>query len=172
MPHATAIDDIQDENEERDYHEALRIAGGPEGSSSFQDRDLDPGEKADDAVDFGDLSDDDLADDDEDGDNTQYTRLEGSQNKDMNWEYSVDILPKAHPPDLQNGSAGNGESLDDLFGDMRSSPPAEGGGSSDHQLSRDHKGKSLLFEHEIDPPALRIQGRTAALSEHGSSRRQ
>lgn len=158
MPHATTNDEIQDENEERDYYEALRIAGGPEGSSSFQDRDLDPGEKADDAVDFGDLSDDDLADDDEDGDHTQETPLEGLQNEDMSWEHSVDILPNVHPSDLPNSSAGNGESLDDLFGDIRSSPLAEEAGGSGHRLSRGHGGESMGFEHAVDTPALRIQG--------------
>ncbi|KAL8728147.1 MAG: hypothetical protein Q9166_005597 [cf. Caloplaca sp. 2 TL-2023] len=60
MPHATSALDTQDQRDDILISQVL----GPE--STFDDtRELEPGEKADDAVDYGDLSDDDLADDEE-----------------------------------------------------------------------------------------------------------
>ena len=59
MPHATNLHDIQDAQDDALIQQAL----DPQSTLDFS-RDLEPGEKADDAIDFGDLSDDDLAEDD------------------------------------------------------------------------------------------------------------
>ena len=59
MPHATSPNPSQDALDELLIQQAL----DPQSQIDFN-RDLDPGEKADDAVDYEDLDDDDLADDD------------------------------------------------------------------------------------------------------------
>ena len=59
MPHATSPNPSQDALDEILIQQAL----DPQSQIDFS-RDLDPGEKADDAVDYEDLDDDDLADDD------------------------------------------------------------------------------------------------------------
>lgn len=59
MPHATSPNPSQDALDEILIQQAL----DPQSSIDFS-RDLDPGEKADDAVDYEDLDDDDLAEDD------------------------------------------------------------------------------------------------------------
>ncbi|KAL9123888.1 MAG: hypothetical protein Q9217_006726, partial [Psora testacea] len=60
MPHATSPCNDQGAQDDALIQQAL----DPESQLDFS-RDLEPGEKADDAVDFGDLSDDDLADDED-----------------------------------------------------------------------------------------------------------
>ena len=59
MPHATSTQNYQDAQDDALIQQAL----DPRSTLDFT-RDLEPGEKAEDAIDFGDLSDDDLADDD------------------------------------------------------------------------------------------------------------
>ena len=61
MPHATetGVPEVEDE----DFENVMRQMNGPmEGNISFDflSRELDPGEKADDAVDYEDIDDDDL----------------------------------------------------------------------------------------------------------------
>ena len=59
MPHAISPQDTQDAQDEVLIQQAL----DPQSTLDFS-RELEPGEKADDAIDFGDLGDDDLAEDD------------------------------------------------------------------------------------------------------------
>ena len=90
------------------------------GNNDFDiSRELEPGEKAADAVDYMDMSDDDLAEDEdvvkentfmEEGDLGESFGdvLESTQDDDL--------------PELTNGSGAEGDGLEDLFGDMPSSP--------------------------------------------------
>ena len=120
MPHATVARDAQEEQDELLIQQAL----DPENPLDFN-RDLELGEKAEDAVNFSDLSDDDLADDEIEGGSLQST-------------YAAHLPDGHEPPNgrrllLQNdhlqtqGYADDvrGDVLDDLFGE-RSSSPADG----------------------------------------------
>ena len=156
MPHATTVDAVPKEDDDPDYLEALQIVNSIEGSNQFEDHGPDTGEKAEDAVDFGDLSDDDLADD-EGGDNTQDTLLEVYQNGEAQRREPVTMLSDIQSPELQTESRGNVEGLDDLFGDVRSSPLEDEVGSNDILLSRGYDATSLNLGHEADAQALVIQ---------------
>ena len=156
MPHATIADSIPREDDDREFLEALQIVNSIEGSNQFEDHGPDTGEKAEDAVDFGDLSDDDLADD-EDGDNIQDTPLESYQNGEVQRREPVAILPDLQSPEFLAESGGNVEGLDDLFGDARSSPLGDEASGNDVLLSKGYKAKSLNLDHEADAQLLLSQ---------------
>ena len=80
-----------------------------------QDRDLDIGDKAEDAVDFADLSDDDLADDEDAGQGLESApagHIEGNIGTSPS-------VPDERDVDLSNENATD---FDDLFGEVPSSP--------------------------------------------------
>ena len=107
MPHATSLGNPQDAEDDALIQEAL----DPQSTLDF-DRDLDPGEKAVDAVDFGDLSDDDLADDDQ---GTSSAVVDGFQSSDI----PLHAVQRGHSASPH--SRPSGDDFDDLFGDE--SPP-------------------------------------------------
>ena len=116
MPHAISPRDAQDDLDD----DLIRRMLNDENPSSFGenifDRELDPGEKADDAVDFGDLSDDDLADDED-------AELPAAPDTE-NASSEVAVAQKKEP---QLSAPANNDVLnefDDLFGDGNS-PMAE-----------------------------------------------
>lgn len=114
MPHATASRDTQEEQDDVLIQQAL----DPENPIDFS-RELEPGEKADDAVDFGDLSDDDLADD-EDVDIGPPPRLAPTQQT-----IATQSVDPFLPDENRAGSDENGlqgDDFDDLFGENPSSP--------------------------------------------------
>lgn len=156
MPHATIVDAVPKEDDDPEFLEALQIVNSIEGSNQFEDHDPNTGEKAEDAVDFGDLSDDDLADD-EGGDNTQDTLLEVYQNGEVQRREAVTMLSDIQSPELQTESRGNVEGLDDLFGDVRSSPLEDEVAGNDMLLSRGYDATSLNLGHEADAQLLVIQ---------------
>ncbi|KAL9098431.1 MAG: hypothetical protein Q9163_005907 [Psora crenata] len=110
MPHATSPQDDQDAQDDALIQQAL----DPQSQLDFS-RDLEPGEKADNAVDFGDLDDDDLAEDeDEDALNfvgkailSPKTRVYAPQSEDM--------------PSFESTLAH--DDFDDLFGEDTPSMP-------------------------------------------------
>ncbi|KAF2470440.1 uncharacterized protein BDR25DRAFT_34825 [Lindgomyces ingoldianus] len=121
MPHATMDSDLepyaaQQQRELDDEAKILAMISGNSGGTDADDflkgvadRDLDVGEKADDAVDYGDISDDDDLPDEEDvvfGNGVQHASGSTVQ----------DFTPDGFEQD---------DDLDDLFGDGMSSPVQE-----------------------------------------------
>lgn len=114
MPHATSPRDRQGEIDDILIQQAL----DPECSFDFN-RELEPGEKAEDAIDFGDLSDDDLADDESEGALTKPagngpvggSSLGGSESR----------TPDQELHEFGNYEPNEGDGFDDLFGDNVSS---------------------------------------------------
>ncbi|KAL8979709.1 MAG: hypothetical protein Q9205_005024 [Flavoplaca limonia] len=113
MPHATPIVDTQDVEDDLLIQQVL----DPENRSFDVNRDLEPGEKADDAVDYGDLSDDDLADDEE---TSRLSQQEARHHEDsleapkgLNYEDKLPVtgFNDALPDDF-----------DELFGGLPQSP--------------------------------------------------
>ena len=120
MPHATSLEDLQEEADELLIQQAL----DPENPIDFN-RELEPGEKADDAIDFGDLDNDDLAEDEgevhslqpDSGPDLGHFLVDKDSSRDL------DKYPRnAHRVNPSNGGTGEDDGFDDLFGDMPSSP--------------------------------------------------
>jgi len=107
----------QDEEDDLLIQRAL----DPENHDLDFNRELEPGEKADDAIDFEDISDDDLAEDEGDipGQSSSATRADdgGASFDDQLQSFTQDDLPG-----LTNDSVAGGDDFDDLFGDGLSSP--------------------------------------------------
>ena len=123
MPHATGLQDAMNDEDDDILIGRVLNPGDPtelEGGLDLQ-RDLEPGEKADDAVDFGDLSDDDLAEDE---------NVEDLQNLQSNQtDYRDDVtdgldvfMQDRDLPVLANMNDLENDGMDDLFGDNPSSP--------------------------------------------------
>ncbi|KAL4869518.1 hypothetical protein BDV12DRAFT_167867 [Aspergillus spectabilis] len=145
MPHATAspVHDVED----ADFDNVMRQMNGPmtDGGASFDflSRELEPGEKADDAVDYEDFDDDDLPEEEE------ITNRNARVLEDNDFE-----LPEASDDALFGGGDDlfegpekheepQADELDDLFGEAPSSP------RPDHaDTTRD-----LFFEEEEERPA-------------------
>lgn len=117
MPHATGPGPV--EPEDADFDNVMRQMNGPfgEGGMSFDflTRELEPGEKADDAIDYEDIDDDDLPEEEE--------RTGGLATEDV----------AAVADDEQKGLF---EAEDDLFGD-REDQQAPGAMSLTTSLARD-----------------------------------
>ena len=116
MPHATSLHDSQD------YHDDLLIrqALDPENPIDFN-RELEPGEKADDAIDFGDLSDNDLAEEETESKSVQ----EHSDQLDTlftGFENVSSFAQDGGGPEETRSNSHEGDGFDDLFGDPPSSP--------------------------------------------------
>ena len=107
MPHATADD--EDDN----AIIGRLLAGGPmDELGNFTDRQLDLGEKANDAEDFEDIGDDDLAEDEENPTSAQQLN-----------QVDGEAQPLINEPAYED----DGEGFDDLFGDHdHGSPPHAG----------------------------------------------
>ena len=124
MPHATVTQDAQDDL-------LIEQAIGPENSLDFSldlNRDLEPGEKADDAIDFGEIGDDDLAEEEDEGDSVSVSAEAVSGSGGVNGSlHDLDYASGKEPLSDQGfGNGTHGEVLDDLFGE-RPSPPLEDG---------------------------------------------
>ncbi|KAL5334469.1 hypothetical protein BJX70DRAFT_16819 [Aspergillus crustosus] len=146
MPHATAspVPDVED----AEFDNVMRQMNGPmtDGGPSFDflSRELEPGEKADDAVDYEDFDDDDLPGEEE---ITGLDTRSGAVNDLELPEASDDVL-FGGGDDLFDGPGKQEETqpdeFDDLFGEEPSSP------RQDHaDTTRD-----LFFEEEEGPPAV------------------
>ena len=112
MPHAVSPHDDQDAQDNALIQQAL----DPQSQLDFN-RDLEPGEKADDAVDFGDLSDNDLADEEDLG-------ADGVDRDTLSPTVLVDDAQREHSPIL--GSSIHRDEFSDLFGEDAPPPPERG----------------------------------------------
>ncbi|KAL8750668.1 MAG: hypothetical protein Q9199_006922 [Rusavskia elegans] len=113
MPHATSAADTQDVQDDLLIQQVL----DPENTSFDVTRELEPGEKANDAIDYGDLSDDDLADDEEASRLTQHV----VRQDDMIYETPNGLTHE----DNQQVTGFDDElpdDFDDLFGGLPQSP--------------------------------------------------
>lgn len=110
MPHATSPRDLQEELDDILIQQAL----DPESRFDFN-RELEPGEKADDAVDYEDLSDDDLADDESEG---PFTKPTGNGTAAVSvFEGPGSRAQDQEPHEITNYESNEGDGFDDLFGD-------------------------------------------------------
>lgn len=160
MPHATSPGDSQEEQDDI----LIRKVLDPENPIDFTSE-LEPGEKAEDAVDFGDLADDDLAEDEEEH-VVQHQSTAHSSNVDdslgglesfVEGEGLLELTNERHPD-------GEGDGFDDLFGDAPSSPLDAKDESREDQLPETTGDLSMPFDFEddvsgqfIELPALRTR---------------
>ena len=139
MPHAT-----EPQNGEDDRDQALieRVLD-PQNAEVDWNRELEPGEKADDAVDFEDIGDDDLADDEE---------VDGGRDFQTQGEEDVDTTSNGLDAFMQDGdlygsTSGNAhedEVLDDLFGE-RPSPRDMDAGAGQLHVKLEHENNLFDF---------------------------
>ncbi|EON67046.1 hypothetical protein W97_06163 [Coniosporium apollinis CBS 100218] len=117
MPHAVSVPDAQEQADNSLISNLL--SGGNDGQDNFDflNRDLVPGEKAQDAVDFEDISDDDLAEEEDAPDTT------ARANGDVAGDTEDDLLGESFTE--LNGDGGDDDPFADLFGDEPSSPTTE-----------------------------------------------
>jgi hypothetical protein len=112
MPHAVGDTEIQDEQDDALIN---KLFNDPTQNFDFLDRDLDVGEKANDAVDFEDIGDDDLAEDEDDVNGFSTNGRGDDEDRDMSGGTFSDIP----------GGDADDDGFDDLFGDLPSSPTEE-----------------------------------------------
>ena len=142
MPHAVDLQSADDEKDDELINTVLNQENPTALGNSFDyERDLEPGEKADDAVDFGDLSDDDLADDEE---TAQAQPLQHGQ-KDPDDDAVDDLGAFLHGDGqsiLTDGIQFQDDGMDDLFGDNPSSPVAVKGRTGYNEDNSDDPDQS------------------------------
>lgn len=113
MPHAT------DAMDEQDAQDDLLIQQVLDPQATFDiNRELEPGEKADDAVDYGDLSDDSLAE--EEGDEPSSNVVEPQEQDPFYGSPGGFGDEEGHPVNEENGAFE--DDIDDLFADTPQSP--------------------------------------------------
>lgn len=144
MPHATEDDDIDDKADQEFRNVLIGLSSG---QGDRFDADLEPGEKADDAVDFGDLSDDDLAEDDGEGAYTQATALEDSQDAHIEWQDASSFLQDERSHGPANGTSATADAMDELFGDVPSPSIIDEAEANEEWLSNEHAGASKSLDH-------------------------
>lgn len=112
MPHAVTPRDAQDELDDDLIRRTINDENPFGFGQNILERELDLGEKADDAVDFGDLSDDDLADDEDAAHSSlpEPNSFTSAFTQETSQELDV----------LQTAETDNINELDDLFGDATS----------------------------------------------------
>ncbi|ODH44758.1 hypothetical protein ACO22_00748 [Paracoccidioides brasiliensis] len=123
MPHATGSDGVESDNE--DFNHVMRQINAPTNDASFDflQRELEPGEKADDAVDYEDIDDDDDLPDEEIG--LPHVGDENGKTREVNdeWGAMEGLEGFLTAGDMEGQPVG--DELDDLFGDVPSSPVGE-----------------------------------------------
>ena len=148
MPHATMIHETGDDPDEILIQQVLNA---PATEDTFGlNRELEPGEKAEDAEDYEDISDDDLADDED---------AEGARRSETGQEYhtgssyrSLEVFPQ----NVDLSALVNGSSLedsaydDDLFGENLSSPMEKDAGFGQIHTGRNRDGLSD-FDNSTSP---------------------
>ena len=129
MPHATDLQNAEDDQEQALIDQVLDARNPLE-----LNRELEPGEKADDAQDFEDIGDDDLADD-EDAKSGQDTRRQYEDSAEQ-MSHGLDaFMQNDGLQGLTSNNAHDDEGLDDLFGD-RPSPPRDARDATGHTYLR------------------------------------
>lgn len=161
MPHATGAHDTADDQDDYLISTFLNPADPTQQGSLNLDRDLELGEKADDAVDYEEISDNDLADDDdaENGSGSQHgqTKRRTDISDDLD-----DFMQGAELPALSNGNSLEDDGIDDLFGEEPLSPLDTNGDSGG--IGARHGGSHDLFGavNESTPLADQSDPRTDA----------
>ncbi len=149
MPHAMGSGDGMEEPD--DFEKVLaKLTSGQNPGFDFMSRDLDVGEKADDAVDFEDISDDDLAED-EDGGAVQLAGPDGLLQEADSFGELDNITEESGLPPMTSGKAAiEGDGFDDLFGDLPSSSGGQHDEPSTTQQSVLTGGVDMSFDFEDD----------------------
>lgn len=151
MPHAVTDHDAQSEADDLLIQKALDF--DPSNDLDFN-RELEPGEKAENAVDFEDISDNDLAED-EDEVNEHYPPAQTVDNRGPSFDDLPDLTQDDDHLDITGGNGDDGDEFDELFGDTPSSPV----GGEDGQGARTSDQMNMSFEFENnDPFSGRLQG--------------
>lgn len=158
MPHATengapAAEDV-------DFDNVMQQMNGPFGeggvSFDFMSRELEPGEKAEDAIDYEDIDDEDLPEEEEVGVTSVAHGAIPPVAEQEKGEWAEDIFGGE-----ETGKREEGDELDDLFGEAPSSPAA-------NQLD---ETRDLFFEEEGEPslaagaPAAEAEAEAEAMEE-------
>ena len=113
------------------------------------DRELEPGEKADDAVDYADLDDDDLAQDEDAPSSQPFGTQHTADDADLFGD-TGGFGNDGDLPDLTSGSGPDGDGFDDLFGDMPDSPRDFESGQGSTQTVVQSDGMNMSFDFEDD----------------------
>ena len=116
MPHAVDQNELDNERDNKLISDLISGVQHDESSLDFLSRELEPGEKANDAEDFEDIADDDLAED-EDPSSRLIVEKDG-------YSATGDSFVDGKPA-LDSDRADDDAAFDDLFGDRPSSPPEE-----------------------------------------------
>ena len=161
MPHATTLHQSGDDHDDMLIQQFLDT---PTIEDPFGlNRDLEPGEKADDAVNFEDISDDDLAED-EDVEGERKAQTGGG---DQSGSSSISL--EAFTQDVDFPVMMNGSGLednvydDDLFGEGLSSPVETNTGTVETRIEQDQNGLSD-FDDSTSPQAQLVSLPTSPLS--------
>ncbi|PYH87602.1 putative transcription factor TFIID complex 145 kDa subunit [Aspergillus ellipticus CBS 707.79] len=128
MPHAT--EPPAPEVEDTAFEDVMRQMNGPMGQGGidldFLSRELDPGEKADDAVDYEDFDDDELPEEEERTGLPPQNGLEAPDDDEDKGLFEADEEDLFGGPEEETQEAPpRDDDLDDLFGDGPSSPAAD-----------------------------------------------
>lgn len=123
MPHATENDSTAADDAE--FEHVMQQISGPlgDGGFDFMTRELEPGEKAEDAVDYEDIDDEDLPEEEEPSRPQEAPTTEKTADQDEQlWDGDdKDLFGEDEAADGQEER----DDLDDLFGEAPSSPAAE-----------------------------------------------
>ena len=164
MPHATALHQSEDEN---DNILIQQVLDAPTTEDPFGlNRDLEPGEKAENAVDFEDISDDDLAED-EDAEGERELQTEGHQNS-ASFAISETFAQDIKFPVLMNVNGLEDNAYEeDLFGEILSSPVETDTAKTRIRIEREQHGLSnsndstssqaQILPHPISPLLQQVQ---------------
>ena len=147
MPHATAPQENQDQIDDDLIQRTLNDENPFGAGENLFDRDLEPGEKADDAVDYADLSDDDLADDD----------AEEPNEPPKSATFNLKTVKEEAEPNVKIESDAIKE-FDDLFGDELSPVEQDDGDLSLPFGSAEPQADTIDVQSPLDIPDT--QGRS------------
>lgn len=165
MPHATSPQDSQEDLDDLLIQQAL----DPENPIDFN-RELEPGEKADDAIDFGDLSDDDLAED-EDGVQSLQESKHQAGIIEAGFEDSKYLIQDEEAIILISGDGHEGDGFDDLFGEIAPSPEHDQKVSNGLRLSPRTTEIDDPIGFQDDHQVPKNSGRVLELSESHATNR-
>jgi transcription initiation factor TFIID subunit 1, fungi type len=152
MPHATESASFEEDDD--DFTKALSMLQSGE-ATDFLNGDLDVGEKAADAVDYEDISDDDLADDEDDAGPVRPS--EGmSAGKEDGLLGDTNGMPTGDQdlPTLEGDNDDLFDDVDDLFGDSLSSPVGQLDMDSSKPLPSQANGVGTSFDFDNDTTLL------------------
>lgn len=121
----------------------IQRALDPENPFDFN-RELELGEKAEGAIDFGDLSNDDLADDEEEG-NLLGSFVRNTISVESHLGNPRNDLTKEEWLEARNHGCSEGDGIDDLFGEIVSSPVND----ADERRQQPLFARSGIFDESV-----------------------